>query len=185
VSAARTSAPRKLARLVVSLWALCALALPASAHDGPPFLLIDEADFAGRTLTVYADPDVGTGTFYLYFAEGDDLAGLDLALAAAPADGRLDEATVAVERSQGTPYSMFAEFEFDRRGPWVLRIFSRGAGEPAELVHPIDVTPPGSLGPIDVVWYLSPFATIAFFWIFGMRRRRRMFEQQASLESSS
>jgi hypothetical protein len=169
--------------------ALTLLAAPAPAHDGPPYALIVDAAFAGRTLTLYADPDVGVGTFYFYFEPPESASALPIRIGARPADGRLPEAFTAAEPArEKAPYQIIAEVPFDRRGAWSLRLLAEApadAGDgnppgasaaswtPRELRLDVDVTPPGSLGPVDILWFLSPFAAIAFLWIKAMRQRRR------------
>lgn len=154
------------------------LAGTAAAHDGPPYPLVTDEVFAGGTLTLYADPDVGTGTFYLYLDEA--LEDVDITLGAWPADGRLPETTSVSERVSRAPYQRFAEIEFDRRGPWKLRISAPDRAPAQDLMLDVEVTPPGSLGAFDVVWFLSPFAVFAFFWAKAILRRRRY---RRSLES--
>ena len=170
----------KGARLGAALAALL-LVPSAAAHDGPPYPLLEERAFAGGTLTLYADPDVGVGTFYLYL--DDALADVPVTLGAWPADRRLPEATVVTERAEGASYQRMAEIAFDRRGPWMLRVGvpdRPGAQPDAEIVLDVEVTPPGSLGPFDVVWFLSPFLVVAFLWTKAILQRRR---HRLSLES--
>ena len=143
-------------RAACALAACVALAATNAAHDGPPYALLVDAPFAGSTL---------------YFDPAEDDARPAVSLTAWPADGRLAPAAVAARAVEDAPYQLLAEVPFDRRGAWKLRLTAGPAAE--ALVVDVEVTPPGSLGPIDVVWFLAPFAAVAFLWLKALRQRRR------------
>lgn len=162
--------------------ALLALGPSARAHDGPPFpILVDEA-FGDRTLSVWADPDVGVGTFYLYLPEERDgglASDTDVTLRVRPSDGRLKEVRHFAEPAPpGAPYQRVAYADFDARGKWTLRFVLEGADPPAELSEEVDVTPPGT-GGLAVLWFLTPFLLVGLLWVKAIRQRAGYVEVPA------
>jgi hypothetical protein len=146
-------------------------AAPASAHDGPPYPILVDEPLAGSTVSIWADPDVGTGTFFFYF---DRPLGCELRIGARPSDGRLEEAFVlAAAAREGEPFDLVGEVRFDAQGPWSMRFLAGPEGAEGELSVEVDVTPPG-LGTIDLLWYASPFLTIAFLWVKVAVKRRQL-----------
>ena len=45
--------------------ALCAYRTPAQAHEGPPFPIIVDEPLGPYVVSVWTDPDIGTGTFFV------------------------------------------------------------------------------------------------------------------------
>jgi len=161
-------------RLTALLVASLVFAATARAHDGPPYPILVDAAFGDKTLSIWADPDVGVGTFYLYLPEEAELAD-ETAIVAAwvqPIDKRLPEVEhVAVRADANQPYQRLIEAEFDQRGLWTVRFTLADGATQAEIATEIDVTPPG-LGRIDVLWFLMPFLLVAFLWGKAMHQRR-------------
>ncbi|MBO0721927.1 MAG: hypothetical protein J2P41_13975, partial [Blastocatellia bacterium] len=66
--------------------------MEASAHEGPPFPIIVDKNIGPCVLSVWADPDVGIGTFFIIL---DPLPGktvpegLAIEVGAQPTSGRL------------------------------------------------------------------------------------------------
>ncbi len=154
-----------------ALAAVLALAGAARAHDGPPYPIVVDRPLETGLVSVWADPDVGTGTFYVYLDPVPATAALpDLSIAVRPADGHVPEARVAAVPSEpGEPFQLVGEVPFDRRGPWEV-VFAFGA-EQFELG--VEVTPPGA-GRIDLLWFSFPFLTIAALWLKVFFARRRI-----------
>lgn len=146
----------------------------SEAHDGPPYPIIVDQPFGGRTLSVWADPDVGVATFYLYLPEEADGPFDDARVTASvqPSDGRLKEAEHVAERAEsGRPYQRIVHADFDARGPWRIRFSIESATTPNEISSEIEVTPPG-IGRLDLLWFLTPFLLIAFLWGKAVLQRR-------------
>ena len=161
-------------RLALGAALLAALAAPAAAHDGPPFPVLVDEDWAGHVVSVWADPDVGVGTFYVY-VEPEPAAGVTLDVVVQPADARLEPARhAAVTADERQPYQLLAETEFDRRGDWVATFEFRAGDEVHRRELDVEVTPPGA-GRIDLIWFLSPFLIVAFLWgkVLLVRREER------------
>lgn len=154
---------------------LAVLAARSAAHDGPPYPIIVDQPFGDRTLSVWADPDVGIGTFYVYIPEEAD-GPLDddprITATVQPSDGRLEEAEHVAERADsGRPYQRIIHADFDKRGFWQVRFSIDNATTPNEISSEINVTPPG-IGRLDLLWFLTPFLLIAFLWGKAVLQRR-------------
>ena len=156
------------------LWAPCAwtglLLPPAAAHDGPPYpILVDEV-VAGWTISVWADPDVGTGTFYYYVAPPAGRGPLDVRIEAisVPAEPRSPAVAGTSEPARPRePFQQIGTLEFGHRGRWPTRFVVHPSGSEnvlGELTFDLDVTPPG-LGPRDVLLYGFPFLLIGGLWL--------------------
>ncbi len=144
-------------------------------HDGPPYPILVDEPLGGRIVSIWADPDVGVGTFYFYVdprPTADDSPPLDITVA--PADDHAPEATFAAAPAKSSePFQLVGEVDFDRRGTWNVR-FAYGATDAREEFHlPVEVTPPGA-GRIDLIWFLAPFLLISFLWIKVFLKRREI-----------
>lgn len=157
-----------------TLWAgvawLTLLAPRAAAHDGPPYpILVDEV-VAGWTLSVWADPDVGTGTFYYYVAPPEGRGALDVRIEAisVPEEPRSPPAAGLSEPADARdPYQQIGTLQFGHRGRWPTRFVVHPNGSDSvlgELAFDLDVTPPG-LGPLDILLYGFPFLIIGGLWM--------------------
>ena len=158
------------------------IASPGLAHDGPPYpILVDRA--AGPVLlSVWADPDVGTGTYHVYLEPlGDDRPlpdGCEVQVFVQPASGRLPERGYRAEalRISKDRHHYLGEVQFDAQEQWRTRIVVGCAGEAGEADTLVEVTPPGQGPVLDFVLYLFPFVAVAVLivraLIVGRRRQR-------------
>jgi len=165
---------RPVRRAIAATLFSCTLAGVARGHDGPPYPVVVDRPFAGRTLSIWADPDVGIGTFYLYVEpeQGAEEAMLPLEIHAIPGNSRWTESSAeAKPASKNDAYQLIGEIAFEARGPWTVRFTHPASGE--ELTLEIEVTPPGSFGPIDILWFAFPFLALGFLWVKGVMRQRR------------
>ena len=73
-------------------------AAPAAAHDGPPFPLMLDEKAGPYTVSVWADPDVGTGTFFIYVdAPGGSAKDVAVTVSVRPKSGRLPASSYPAE----------------------------------------------------------------------------------------
>lgn len=166
----------KLCRLLTAFSLLLACSVLARAHEGPPYPILVDKTLGPSNASVWADLDVGTGTFFVILepAQGDALPEeLKIEIAVRPTDGRLAEAVHAAVREDVRGRVQYkAEIPFDAAGPWRVRVrlhSSRGGGE---AVTDVEVTPPG-LGRWDLLIYLFPFLLIGALWLRAVTRRAR------------
>lgn len=177
-------APTRRTAAAAALLAACAA--PLRAHEGPPYPILVDETVAGRLMSVWADPDVGTGTFYFYLPWEKDAPQDDttLHLVVQPTDGRLAEVTWPTERAaEREPFQRIAYAEFDERGPWTVRFVLETPDGEGSIATEVDVTPPG-LDTFSIVWYLTPFLGIAVLW-FKIVQRKRDLERESGVAPES
>jgi hypothetical protein len=166
----------KLTSLLTAVALTLVCAARASAHEGPPYLILVDKSLGPSTASVWADPDVGTGTFFIILepTQGGTLPDdIKIEIGVRPTDGRLPEATHAAAREDVRGRVQYkAEVPFDAEGPWRVRVAlqsSRGGGE---IAADVEVTPPG-LGRWDLILYLFPFIAVGALWLRAVTRRGR------------
>jgi hypothetical protein len=165
-----------IAGLVTAATLALLLALPARAHNGPPFPIIEKRRMAGCVIALWTHPDIGTGTFFVLV---DPVPGgkipddLKVEIGIQPESGRLAEVLYPAVRedSRGqVEYNVSAQF--DRDEFYRVRLVLRSSQGTEEALSRVEATPPG-YGRWDLFLYLLPFLAVAFLWYRGMSRRRR------------
>jgi hypothetical protein len=155
---------------------LLVFAMPAGAHNGPPFPIIENKKVGPCIVALWTHPDVGTGAFYVFVepAPGarvpDDLK---IKIGVQPVTGRLPETFYEAQRvkSHG-PVQFNAQAEFDRQELWRVHLVIQSSQGSGEAVAQVEVTPPG-FGRWDLLLYLLPFLMVAFLWFYGISRMKR------------
>ena len=154
----------------------CLCGRTVRAHEGPPFPVIVDQVVGPYTASLWADPDIGIGTFYIVLTrpEGGDVPTITRAeVIVEPASGRLPAAVYgaqAQEVGEGARY--IAEVPFDR-GDWCrVRVRLDGVQGGGELIGEVESTPDDGLGPIGLAVYSMPFIAIGLLWAKAMRRRK-------------
>lgn len=149
---------------------LVLLLLPAAlhAHAGPPFPIAVDQPVGPWKVSVWTDPDIGTGVVYV-IAEGPSQP-RSVSVSARPVDGGLPEVAYPTER-QGRPEDarFFTKVKFDHGGMWRLRAVLDGKAVEAE----VEATPDGVPRPWELGLYLLPFLAVGFLWGKAVLRRRR------------
>jgi hypothetical protein len=160
--------------LLVMLW--LNFAAPASAHNGPPFPIIENRKVGPCIVALWTHPDVGTGAFYVFVepspggAIPDDLK---IEIGVQPVSGRLPERFYKVERVSSRGQAQYnAMADFDRQELWRVRLVLQSSQGGGEATAQVEVTPPG-FGRWDLLFYLLPFLLVAFLWFRGISRARR------------
>jgi len=155
---------------------LLVLPLPAGAHNGPPFPIIENKKVGSCIVALWTHPDVGTGAFYVFVEPvpgatlPDDLR---IKIGVQPVTGRLPETFYEAERvkSRG-PVQYNAVAEFDRQELWRVHLVIQSSQGGGEATAQVEVTPPG-FGRWDLLLYLLPFLIVAFLWFHGISRMKR------------
>jgi len=153
-----------------------ALPMPAGAHNGPPFPIIEKWKVGPCIVALWTHPDVGTGAFYVFVepAPGGTVPDdLKIKIGVRPVSGRLPEkfyeATRVKSRGQ-VQYNAVADF--DRQERWSVRLVLESSQGGGEATAQVEVTPPG-FGRWDLLFFLLPFLLVAFLWFRGISRVRR------------
>jgi hypothetical protein len=155
--------------------------MPAGAHNGPPFPIIENKKIGPCIVALWTHPDVGTGAFYVFVepAPGSTLPDdLKIKIGVQPVTGRLPEKfyeAVRVKSRGQVEYNAVADF--DRQELWRVRLVIQGSQGGGEATAQVEVTPPG-FGRWDLLLYLLPFLLVAFLWFRGITRAKRRRKRQ-------
>ena len=169
--------------LMFVLWLM--LSTPASAHNGPPFPIIENRKIGPCVVALWTHPDVGTGAFYVFVepVPGSTIPDdLKIEIGVQPVTGRLPEVLYTAGRVKSHGQVQFnAQAEFDRQELWRVRLVIQSAQVNGEATTQVEVTPPG-FGRWDLLLYLLPFLFVAFLWFRGILRVRRRRGTQAQTQ---
>jgi hypothetical protein len=153
------------------------LSVPASAHEGPPYPLFVDQKAGPYLLSVWADPDVGTGTFFIAAetAQGGAVVDdMEVSVCVRPASGRLGEDCYGAERDGVRDRAQYKiGVPFDRQEVWHTRIILRSSLGTGEAAADVEATPPG-LGRWDIFLYLFPFAAVGLLWLRAAIKARNL-----------
>jgi hypothetical protein len=152
-------------------------ALPIYGHSGPPFPILVDQRVGPYVASVWTDPDIGTGTFFVILEapKGGSLpARTAVRIGVQPVTKRLPEVFYEAAPQpvkEGARY--FAQVKFDQGGMWHTRILiDEGLAGGGELKADVEPTPDGIIGPFASLVYALPFLGIGFLWIKAALRRR-------------
>lgn len=162
----------------------------ALAHKGPPFPLIVDAIVGPYVASVWTDPDIGTGTFYVILESREGVEWVDptaIRVAVRPVSGRLAEVTYDAEPERTKTGARYvALVQFDRGEFWDVRVTIDSPSGGGELTSQVEATPDGSIGSFGLVIYSFPFVLVAALWIRAVMARRKMEREAAgSIQSPS
>jgi hypothetical protein len=148
---------------------------PAMAHVGAPYPVLLEEEVGPYIVSVLADPDVGTGTFYVMVTMAGSEStpsGTVVTIWATPEDGHVVEMGYSAERQQTRYGERFvARAQFGVKGPWQIRLTVEGPAGAGEITFPVLVTPSGT-GWLTTLLCLVPFVILGLLWLWGVRRQR-------------
>jgi hypothetical protein len=167
----------------LGLLAVLLLMLPmqASAHNGPPFPIIENKKVGPCTVALWTHPDVGTGAFYVFVepVQGGTVPDdLKIKIGVQPVTGRLPEKFYEAARVKSRGPAQFnAVADFDRQELWQVHLVIQSAQGDGEATAQVEVTPPG-FGRWDLLLYLLPFLLVAFLWYRGISRAKRRRKAQ-------
>jgi hypothetical protein len=159
----------------------------AGAHEGPPYPIIVDKDIGPCLVSVWGDPDVGTGTFFIIVDPHQKGAPLpektSVRIAVQPVTGRLDEVLYDALRENVRGRLQYkAEAQFDSQERWRLRVLVQTSGGDGEVTSEVDVTPPG-YGGWELLLYALPFIAVGFLWLraalLGRSLKNSLLSKQA------
>lgn len=164
-------------RAVILILLFLTPATRAAAHEGPPFPIVVDREVGPYTVSIWTDPDIGIGTFFVILEPGEEgsLPDIrDVRIGVRPVSGRLSEVIYDAEPQRvGYGARYYAEVEFDRGEFWTVRILIDGTEGGGEVITEVEATPDGTIGPIGLVLYALPFIAVAFLWVKAVLRRRQ------------
>ena len=172
--------------LLLALWLMWPA--PASAHNGPPFPIIENQKVGPCIVALWTHPDVGTGAFYVFVepAPGGAIPNdLKIRIGVEPVTGRLPETFYEAQRVKSRGQVQYnAQAAFDRQELWRVRLVVQSSQGGGEATAQVEVTPPG-FGRWDLLFFLLPFLFVAFLWFRGVSRARRRRNAQLRKENGA
>lgn len=171
-------------RLILALAIVLAANIPAAAHNGPPFPIVENRRVGPFIIDLWTHPDLGTGTFFVIVdpAPGETIpADLKVQVAVQPETGRLPEAVYDMWRDRVRDRVQFdnTQVEFDKQEYWRVRLTLKSSFGGGEVLSRVEPTPTG-LGRWDLLLYASPFAFVIFMCFRGMTRYRKRMRRKAA-----
>jgi hypothetical protein len=181
---------RGLPWLLLAFTAICTSA-PAWAHIGPPYPILENRKIGNLTVSVWSNPDVGTGSFFIMIdpPKGATVpADMKVQVIVQPVSGRLLEARYDAWREQLRNRVEFkADVPFDKEETWRIRIVLASAQVSGETSVDVPVTP--TLGRWSLLFFMLPFLGIAGLWLRALmvrrKRRKRMLLQRSQAGTHS
>jgi hypothetical protein len=165
-----------LAGILLTIGSMLILVKQASAHEGPPYPILVDKMIGPCMVSVWADPDVGIGTYFIILEPPQGAMvpeDVTVEIGVQPISGRLAEARYQAEREKLRSRVQFkAEIPFDAQERWLTRILLKSSQGSGETSVEVEVTPPG-YGRWDLIIYLFPFLAVGFLWLKAFLRRRR------------
>ena len=160
----------------MSLLFILLYARGVSAHEGPPYPLFVDRQVDRYVVSVWTDPDVGTGLFFVILGgpQAAELpSDLRVQVGVQPANGRLPEVFYNATREDLQGQIQYrAEVQFDAQELWQVRVRLESAQGNSETVANVEVTPPG-YGRWDLLVYVLPFVAVGMLWAIAMIRKIR------------
>ncbi len=165
---------------------LC-VCVPARAHIGPPYPIMQNRKVGPFNVEVWSNPDVGTGSFYVVIdpPKGSGLAvpaDMKVQVAVQPVSKRLPAAVYNAWREKLLDHVEFKTLvPFDKEETWHVHITFSSSTANGAADTDVSVTPT-LLGRWDLLIFLLPFAGIGVLWfkaatVKRARRRRRQTAQ--------
>jgi hypothetical protein len=188
---------RSYSKLAIAFFALC-ICVPAQAHIGPPYPIMQNRKVGPFNVEVWSNPDVGTGSFYVIVdpPKGSGLtvpADMKVQVAVQPVSKRLPVAVYTAWREKLLDHVEFkALAPFDKEEMWHIHIAFSSATANGVADTDVPVTP-ALLGRWDLLLFLLPFLGIGVLWFKaasvkrarGQRRRRPQPGVAQSVQPSS
>jgi hypothetical protein len=157
------------------------------AHEGPPYPIIVDKPLGPCIASVWGDPDVGVGTFFIILEPGQKGNPLPeeirVEIAVQPVTGRLDEVRYNAVRDPIRGVVQYkVESNFDSEELWRVRVLLYTSQGNGEIATEVEVTPPG-YGKWDLLLYAFPFIVIGVLWLRAVlrgRSRRKLRSEKAA-----
>jgi len=145
------------------------------AHEGPPYAVFVDKQVGPCMMSVWADPDVGIGTFFIILEpmQGGTLPDdIKVDIFVQPVNNRVPEARYSAVRENLSKRVQYkAEAQFDTQEFWRTRILLQTSKGNGETSIEVEATPPG-FGRWDLIIYVFPFALIGVLWLRAFFRGR-------------
>ena len=178
IKARLQSKSKRMSWRVPILAALVAIlgSVPAWAHIGPPYPIMQNRKIGPLTVAVWSNPDVGTGSFFVVIDPppgGTIPSDMRVQVIVQPTSGRLPERAYDAWRNKLRDHVEFkAVVPFDKEETWRVRVLLSSSQVSGEADTNVEVTP-ALLGRWDLLLFLLPFLGVGFLWFKAVSTRRQ------------
>jgi hypothetical protein len=149
--------------------------MPAWAHIGPPYPIMQNRKIGSLTVAVWSNPDVGVGSFFIIIDPppgGVVPEDMKVQVAVQPVSGRLPEKIYDAWREKLRDRVEFkTTVPFDKEEMWKVRVLLSSAQVGGETDVNVPVTPT-LLGRWNLLLFLLPFLGVGFLWFKAIRTKR-------------
>ena len=183
------SGTRMLSQAVLLALMCLATRIPARAHNGPPFPIVENRKTGPFVISLWTHPDLGTGTFFVIVDPvpgGTVPSDLKVRIGVQPESGRLPEAVYDTWRDAVRDHVQYDnnQVEFDKQEFWRVRLILQSSIGGGEVFSRVEPTPTG-LGKWDLLFYALPFLFAALMWYRGISRRRRHMKKAGGVPAAT
>jgi len=171
---------------VTFLW-LCAPTYSV-AHIGPPYPIMENRKVGPMTVTVWSNPDVGNGSFFVIIDPPQSStvpADMRVQVAVQPVSGRLPEKAYGAWREKLLDRVEFKTVvPFDKEESWRIRVLISSSQVTGEADTVVEVTP-ALLGRWDLLFFLLPFLGVGFLWFKAVSTKLKRKRAQVKRSQNS
>jgi hypothetical protein len=182
----RLNSGKTLWNRLAMLAAFCmAMHVPAQAHNGPPFPILEDKKMGPYVISLWTHPDLGTGTFFVIVDPppgGTVPSDLKVQIAVQPESARIPEVVYDTWRDSVRDHVQYDNnrVAFDKQEFWRVRLILHSAKGSVEAFSRVEPTPTG-LGKWDLLFYALPFGFVIFLWVRGITRPRKRGQKALTL----
>lgn len=148
-----------LAILLLMIW------IPSYAHDGPAFPVLVDQPIKNFTVSIWADPDTGNGTYQIYAKPAQE--GIQtISIESYPVRDKSHKSTGEAQKLADTAGQLqyTVSVPFDSEEAWESEFtVKQKDGTSEKVLVKVDVTPPGP-SKWEFALYFLPFLLIGFVW---------------------
>ena len=167
----------KRSRLEWTIVAIVLFSVPVSAHNGPPFPIIENKNIGPCLISLWTHPDIGVGTFFVFVepAPGKSIpADLKFSLGIQPESKRLPEVIYVMNREDDHGQVQYkASVDFDRDDFFRVRLVWQDSQREQKHFLASKQRLVG-FGRWDLLLYLLPFLAAGFRGFGGSRVDERV-----------
>lgn len=162
--------------LIISFLILLQFVFPATGltHDGPAFPILVNQKVDAISLSIWADPDTGEGSYFLYL-EGPESSSYSITVLSTATDNpseKLLQSAILTEKEDGKS-SYKAIVPYTRAIMWNVEFQLKQNGNTQKsIIIPIEVTPPGP-NKLEFAVYFLPFILVGFLWVKVVLAKRK------------
>lgn len=149
------------------------LSSAASGHEAPGSDIMINWNSVPRSVLVAGDAKVGACKIFI---EADEAIAAEskpqLVIDIQPADGHLPPTRYPAALVADGGHQYQAPVFFPTAEIWTIKVKDLAGNASEEFVASIAISPP-TLGPLEIVWYASPFVAFGSFWALSALRPGR------------